>query len=506
MEVYNTNNIKYQFEYGPIWAPSNRVSVFKLMTAFEDKDAIRTAMENYQSGPNEDTYVCMAEYGSLPDAQKIKIIRTQAEYAANHRSLFIEGFNSISGKLQPGGEDDDNTEYESVAHWIYDRPTSYGERMFTRVYGAVGGVVELHTQKNNIKEATEWARLATKEIAGQLNGEGLTAVFTYPEEALDAMESLPAWKPHSLSARVEIMPEPTEMTPKPRRGRVVTIDYSKANKTKKANATAGSSRKAAATKARNNNTKTPPASIDTVTHPTWCGYGPPSMAAKVYNNDNHTVNEAHDTDNEDMETSTLTPATQSTSKRGVNKYKEAAEATEKRLGSLEEGMLKLQESQQLSTKNIVKLSAEQRITNKHIVQATQGVDQLVKIVTDNKEDANAKYEAATLATKETADQLAQSVLLMKALDSSMNNQRTLLQNLEARMKPPAPSPVRKKQLNHLPTPPRKGTAKKLSMLTEPTNTWEAFYDVEGNPNGNNNNEGNLDYSSDADMEGVAETK
>ena len=505
MTAHNTHT-KYQFEYGPIWAPNNRVSVFKLMAAYADKDAIRSAMENYQSGPNEDTYVCMTEYGSLPDAQKIKIIRTQAEYAANHRSLFIEGFNSISGKLQPGGEEDDSTDYESVAHWIYDRPTSYGERMFTRVYGAVDGVVELHAHKNNIKEATDWARLATKEIAGQLNAEGLTAVFTYPEEALDAMESLPAWKPHALSARVEIMPEPTNTIQQPRRSRTVTIDYSKANKTKKAIATAGSTKKATATKARNNTVTTPDA-IGTATHPAWCGYGPPSTTAQLYDSNHSAASDEHGTDNEDMETSTLTPATQSTtSKRGVNKYKVAAEATEKRLESLEEGMLKLQESQQLSTRNIIKLAAEQRITSKNIVQATQGVDKLVKIVTDNKEVAKAQYEAATLATKETADQLAQSFLLMKALDSSMQNQRTLMQNLEARMKPPAPSPVRKKQINHLPTPPRKGTATKLSMLTEPTNTWEAFYDVEGNPNGNNNNEGNLDYSSDADMEGVAENK
>ena len=161
MDQFNTGNIKYQFEYGPIWAPNNRVSVFKLMSAFEDKDALRSIMENFHNGPNEDTYVCMTEYGSLPDAQKIKIIRTQAEYAANHRSLFIEGYNSVRGKLCPG-EDEEEEEYPTVAHWIYDRPTSYGKHMFMRVYGAIDGIVKLHAHKDNIKEVTDWARWPKK--------------------------------------------------------------------------------------------------------------------------------------------------------------------------------------------------------------------------------------------------------------------------------------------------------------------------------------------------------
>ena len=84
--------------------------------------------------------------------------------------------------------------------------------MFTRVYGAVNGVVELHTSPENIKEAIEWARLAKKEIAGQLNGNSMIEVFEDPEEALDAMDTLPSWKPHSLSEKVALMDEPTLVT------------------------------------------------------------------------------------------------------------------------------------------------------------------------------------------------------------------------------------------------------------------------------------------------------
>lgn len=40
----------------------------------------------------------------------------------------------------------------------------------------------------------------------------MSEVFTNPEDALDAMETLPAWKPLSLSAEVELLAEPKDTT------------------------------------------------------------------------------------------------------------------------------------------------------------------------------------------------------------------------------------------------------------------------------------------------------
>ena len=396
MDQHNSQRIKYQFEFGPIWAPSNRVSVFKLMTAFEDKDAARSIMDHYEAGPNEDTYVCMTEYSSLPEAQKIKIIRQQAEYAKDHRSLFIEGLKSIHGKLRPNDEADDSTDYDSVAHWIYDRPTSYDKRMFTRVYGAVNGVVELHTTKESFKEATDWARLAIREIGRQTDEAGMYEIFLNPEEALDAMESLPAWKPHSLSARVELLAEPSATTQPTRRNRrIVSIDYACTNQTKKANTAAAAKKKATKTKNNNaQNTKTtPPHAAGKL--PAWHGYGPPNPTTTMTNATNQDDTwDAFDPDTEEidileaMDTLEAPPAT-----TGINKYKAAAEANEKRLYRLEEGLLKLSDSQKQTTKNIISMSNAQRITSDKVEDAAQNIDKLVKIVTDNKEDADDKYEA-----------------------------------------------------------------------------------------------------------------
>ena len=507
MNKNNTSGIKYQIEFGPIWAPKNRVSVFKLMTAFEDKEAARNIMEGFQAGPNEDTYVCMTEYGSLPDPQKIKIIRRQAEYAANHRSLFIEGYKSIHGKLRPGDEEDDSTDYESVAHWIYDRPTSYGQRMFTRVYGAVNGVVELHSTKDNIKEATDWARLANSEIGRLTNEEGMHAVFMHPEEALDAMESLPAWKPHSLSARIELLAEPAELTQTPRRNRrIVSIDYAKINKTKKANATTAAAKKQAKTRTTARNTSEHMPTNVNATHPAWCGFGPPSTMAKANMTNQDATYDTATPDTDDMEISTFTPATQTTSKQGVNKYKKAAEETEKRLWNIEESLIKLSDSQQQANTTMTNLSIAQRVNANKVNIAAESVDKLVKIVTDNKEDADDKYKAAAATMGKVAGQQDEAHSLMKAFTSSMQNMQLLMENMESRMKPLPESPVRKKQVNTFSAPPRTTIAPKAP--TPPQNTWDKYYEVEGSLRVPTTTEDtNLNnYRSDAEMGGVAEEK
>lgn len=112
---------KTQVEYGPIWAPNHRVSVFKLMTAFDDMDKVRYTMNQYKPGLHDDIYICMMEFSSLSDAQKIKMTRCQAEYSTNIRSLFLTGIKSIQGTLTPIKEGGNN---QSVSHWIHDRMTS----------------------------------------------------------------------------------------------------------------------------------------------------------------------------------------------------------------------------------------------------------------------------------------------------------------------------------------------------------------------------------------------
>ena len=338
---HDDGTTKYQFEYGHIWGPKNRVSVFKLMSAFEDKDALKAIMENFHAGPNDDTYICMSEYSSLPDEQKIKIIRRQAEYAATHRSLFIAGYKSIHGQLRPGenNEEDDETGHASVGHWIHDRTTSYGKRMFTRVYGVVKGVVELHTTPENIKEAIEWARLAKKEIAGQLNGTSMIEVFEDPEEALDAMESLPSWKPHSLSEKVALMEEPTLVTQPRRRREIVSIGYEKTNQKKKAPPTAKSGRKKST-----GNKSTTSTDSNTISN-AWAGYGPPSKtnAGSEYNNNYSKQQENDDNYGENMEVDGATTTKPEAKERAstTNRHKSAADTNAKRIGEMEKTIWKL---------------------------------------------------------------------------------------------------------------------------------------------------------------------
>ena len=61
----------------------------------------------------------------------------------------------------------------------------------------------------------------------------MVEVFDDPEEALDAMETLPPWKPHSLSDKVALMEEPTQAMQQRRRRDIVGIGYEKTNQKKK---------------------------------------------------------------------------------------------------------------------------------------------------------------------------------------------------------------------------------------------------------------------------------
>ena len=231
---YNISNTKYQFDYGPIWATGgHRVSVYKLMSAYEDKETFRAIMEHYHTYEESDTYICMTEYGSLPNEQKIKTIRCQIEYATKYRSLFISGFKTIDIPLRENATDQDEAGQDTLGQFIFTTTTGYGHSMFSRVYEAVNGSVELHVPKENLKEATDWARLAVSVIAAELTDAGLQNIFENPQEAMDFMAIAPTWKPHTLASTINQLDEPQATTTQQRRQERITLDYSQSN-TKKA--------------------------------------------------------------------------------------------------------------------------------------------------------------------------------------------------------------------------------------------------------------------------------
>ena len=507
IESRNEGEIKYQFEYGPIWGPKHRVSVFKLMAAFEDKDELKAIMELFHAGPHDDTYICMTEYGSLPDEHKIKIIRRQTEYAAKHRSIFIKGYKSIHGKLRSG--DDDEGEYKTVGHWIFNRKTSYGKQMFTRVYGAVQGVVELHTDKDNIKEAIEWTRLAKKEIAGQLNEASMHEVFEDTEAALDAMESMPAWKPHSLSARVEMMEEPSETVQQARRRReTVSMDYAKNNKKKN---TAIGKEKKAANKRDTKRSSTTTTTNDNGTPTAWDGYGPPSKINAGVNH--YKQQETEDENGMDTDKPTTKPAANRATPTTANRYKSMAEENKQRIGDLEKAMEKIATAHATTDATIHAMAEGQHKTNENI-------DHIVKAVVENRKDADDKHENTLAMWQQAEEKQQQSTAMFAAFQRSLKTSQDSMKNIEMLMlnmqesPTPTPSPVRKMQRNNqLPTPPpAKAKKPTLAQIPRSNADWDDNYDMEGNcVFDNNNNRASLptsnNYSSDAEtsmMEGAAD--
>ena len=80
------SEIKYQINYGPIWAKNKKISVFKLMTSMENKEDLRTIMEDYSKTEEDTEYICAAEFYSLSDEGKIKIISHQVDFCTKTKS------------------------------------------------------------------------------------------------------------------------------------------------------------------------------------------------------------------------------------------------------------------------------------------------------------------------------------------------------------------------------------------------------------------------------------
>ena len=503
----NNGNIKFQLEHGPIWAPNHRVSVIKLMAAYEDKEAIRSIMEHYDSSPNNDTYVCMTEFGSLADEQKIKVIRCQMEYASNNRSIFITGFKAIYCEMRTGADPDQDPDgLDTVAYWIFNRTTSHGQKMFTRVYSATDGHVELHVQKHNFKEANDWARLATSQVAGQLNDESIAKVFIDPDEAMCAYSIAPDWKPHSLAAKVAALAEPQIVQQQRRRRDTVNMDYAKEN-TKRAAAAQAKNKRVGATKQRNNNrymATSKPGPASNVSNAWTAGGTTYTTTPKTTNENPEMVKQStkgnvedEDGDKTMTDNSNETP-TKTTTTAVSNKTNNYTDVTAQRLGNLERAMEKLATSNQLTNKSMLQLASTQRTT------ATQ-VSNLVQAVTKNKEDADEKH-AETLEVMNgfnaTFGKFQESFKSVGSTLEEMNKKYNKLAKTVDKLDEAhitIPSPARKIQRSYT-TPTKTKVATKITHSTELFDSDDEFDTIKNKKV----SQPNIHHSSDAEMTGAAD--
>ena len=390
--INHNGNTKYQLEYGPIWAPNHRVSVIKLMAAYEDKDNIRSIMEYFESGMSNENYVCMTEFGSLDDEQKIKLIRCQMEYAANNRSIFITGFKAIYCELRTGADPDQDPDgLETVAYWIYNRTTSHGQNMFTRVYSATNGTVELHAHKKNFKEATDWARLAVSQVAGQLNDASIDKVFVNPDEAMYEYSSAPEWKPHSLAAKVEALAEPQIVNQTRRRNEKVNIDYAKGNtkrgsEAKANNKLAGAARQQSSNRFAQNMGKKGIQTSNNASN-TWTGKGTSTYttnATPVATLELPVQHSVDNTEDDDGDTKMAEPkvapkeapkeATTNAPKFTTTKTSSkptSEDVNEQRIGNLERALEKLASSNTQTNRNMIQMAATQRTTATQVSNLVQ---------------------------------------------------------------------------------------------------------------------------------------
>jgi hypothetical protein len=96
--------------------------------------------------------------------------------------------------------------------------------MFSRVYQASIGTVELLTMIEYHKDAIDRARLSTSEIAKELNDESMKAVFKNVQDAMAKMAAQPDQKPHTLGNRIQYLKEPVTIKKQIKR-RQVAISY-----------------------------------------------------------------------------------------------------------------------------------------------------------------------------------------------------------------------------------------------------------------------------------------
>jgi hypothetical protein len=139
----------YQINYGPIWAKNRNMSVSKLMTSMDNRENLGTITEYYAKTEEDNKYVCAAEFHSLSDKGKVKIIMHQVDFCAKctkPKLIFIHGYKDIYVPLRINATEEDVEGSRALANWLHKRLTSNGQKMFSRVYQAKNGtVLELYT-------------------------------------------------------------------------------------------------------------------------------------------------------------------------------------------------------------------------------------------------------------------------------------------------------------------------------------------------------------------------
>jgi hypothetical protein len=385
--------IQYQVDYGPIWARSRKMSVFKVMTSLANKESLRTIMGYYENIENEDEYVCATEFFSLSDEEKVKMIMHQVEFCTNNKSIFIHGIKDIQVPLRIDANDQDKEGHELLVDWIHRRPTSYGNKMFSRVYQASNGTVELLTKVEYHKDAIDWARLSTSEIAKELNDESMKAVFKNVQDAMDKMAVQPDWKPHTLGNRIQSLKEPATIKKQVKR-RQVAISYGVENTTEDKKKTQTSNQKwndktktlqeekanAKAAEEQRGETKANP-----ITPNKW---NPPE----------NTITATATTQGDECDEAT----NKNIPKFGHNKYKAAAALQASKMQKLEEGM-----------ENMLKLQRESKEEFKTFK------DETVQRVTECVAAINTHTAQAKKDKKDTDNKLAQFRKSLALFDSMM---------------------------------------------------------------------------------------
>jgi hypothetical protein len=351
--------IMYQLDYGPIWAKNRKMSVFKLMTSLDKKEDLRTLME-YYAKTNEDTeYVCAAEFYSLSDEGKLKIIMHQVDFCTNTKSIFIHGYKDIDVPLRIDAKEEDVEGNQTLATWLHARHTSYGQKMFTRIYHPTNGTIELYTPAKNHKEAIDWARLSTSEIAKELNDKSMEAIFTNPKDAYDKMAVQPDWKPHTLAKRIEQLVTPEKVKNQNRRRQVAmsyATDDTKVEEEKKNNRNKQwnekNKNKDKGTSDEKNN-KTPVAETPNA-------WNPPERTITMTATTTQDEEGVEETQNINLP------------KFGINKYKAAAAAQDKRMQKIEanlEIMIKLQQQTQTEMQEEMKDLKNHQTGTKAVLEA-----------------------------------------------------------------------------------------------------------------------------------------
>jgi hypothetical protein len=149
------------------------------------------------------------------------------------RSIFIAGIKTVFCNLrldamEEGESNINEGSGEDLASWLVNMKTGAGKAMFARIHEASNGLVELYVTPDNHKEAIDWARLATSEIAKELSDQSMEEVFIDPEDAYNQLALNPDWKPHTLAQRVEHL-TPSKSPHQARRRTPVAITYAAAN-------------------------------------------------------------------------------------------------------------------------------------------------------------------------------------------------------------------------------------------------------------------------------------